>query len=435
VGVAALAIWPSLGFAQEAIDDLRESVDASAADQIVTPAVPPPPPTFDPPEQTRKVNKRRKQTDALGLRVDSLIAYPSLETGLIASSNAAQANKGKKSDIALRVAPALRLQSDWSRHELTASGRANYQKSLDTGALTSLNINSQGRLRLDIRRSTQADVSLAYDLNETRDAERDLAASAAKPRRDQTATGTISLRQDFGAWFAEAGIGATGLYASDVTLNNGTTEDNGDRNYIQPDVRIRTGLSTGAIWQPFIEASYDPRFYNRAKDRNGIKRNSQNYKTALGVEFDDGGIWDGSIAAAYTTRDYSDATLKSEQALGIEGRATWRPGEFTSVDFNSTVGLQDNFTTGATAVRIWTVDLAISHALTDELKLSGGTGLVIEDGSTGTNATYSARLGAEWQLNPFFALTGEIGSTWYDAKRKSDGYDEQRASLSAVIRR
>jgi hypothetical protein len=274
-----------------------------------------------------------------------------------------------------------------------------------------------------------------YDLSEQRGSGGDLATNASEPRRDHNGFTQVALRHDFGAWFAEAAAGARGLYVEDVKLNDGTTEDNGDRAYVEPRLRLRAGIGNGARWRPFVEASYAPRFYDRSVDRNGVKRDSHGYSSLLGIEFDDSSIWSGSIAAAYSLRDYTNANLDSEHIIGIEGNANWQPQESTSIALNSSAGLEDSFSTGASTVRVWTVDLALSHALTDTLKLNAGAGLSIEDGAGGSDATYSARLGAEWQLNPFFALSGEIGSTWFDSADSADSYDEQHASVSAVIRR
>jgi hypothetical protein len=431
----ALVFLPRIAMSQEAPTDLRETVDDSAVDQIVAPAPPPPPAVFDDTQTPRRKKRNRAIDDVNGLQVGALRLYPMLEIGVVASDNGGLVAKNRKTDAALRIAPSLRLQSDWSRHELDAAAKINYQKSLATGDLTAVSSNNAAHFRLDIRRSTQADFDVSYDVSQATGANGDLATDAAKPRRDHSAATRVSLRHDFGAWFAEAGLGASGLYAEDTTLSDGTTENNADRAYVQPAARLRAGLSNGALWRPFAEVSYDPRFYVKNKDRNGVRRDSHGYNTMLGLEFDDAGIWSGSIAAAYTLRDYAAAGLNSEQAVGLEAHASWKPQESTSVDFNSTVGVQDDFSTGSTAVRVWTVDLALSHALTDRLKLNGGAGLTIEDGSSGTDETYSTRLGAEWQLNPFFALSGEVGSTWFDAAKKADRYDEQHASVSAVIRK
>jgi hypothetical protein len=421
----AIAFVPGFASAQEAPTDLRETVDDSAGDQIVAPVLPSPP-VFDDTSTPRRKTRIPAIDDVNGIEVGALRLYPSLEAGMVASDNGGFTANNKKADVAVRIEPSLRLQSDWSRHELDASAKVTYQKSLDTGDLNRLNARSAAHFRLDIRRSTQADFAASYDVSEATGANSDLAKDAAKPRRDHNAAAGVSVRHDFGA---------SGLYAEDTKLNDGTKEKNADRAYVQPLVRLRAGLSNGAAWRPFTEVSYDPRFYAKKKDRNGVKRDSHGYNTMLGLEFDDAGIWSGSIAAAYTLRDYAAAGLASEQAAGLEAHVSWRPQETTSVDFNSTVGVQDDFSNGSTAVRVWTVDLALSHALTDRLKLNGGAGLTIEDGSVGTSETYSARLGAEWQLNPFFALSGEVGSSWFDAAKKADRYDEQHASVTAVIRR
>ncbi len=430
-----LAFGPGVALAQDATVDLRETVDDSAGDMIVAPAQPAPPPTFDDTQTPRARKRKAAADDVTGIGTGALRLYPSLEVGIVASSNGGLVEHNKKADVALRVAPALRLQSDWPRHELDAGAKVSYQKSLATGDLTSLGATGAAHFRLDIRRSTQADFNVSYDITEATGDGGNQPTDAANPRREHLPTARVSVRHDFGAWFAEAGGGASGLYAEDTKLNNGTVEKNADRAYIQPGQRLRAGLSNGALWRPFVEVSHDQRVYIKKTDRNGIKRNSHGYNSMLGLEFDDAGIWSGSIAAAYTLRDYAAAGLASAQVFGVDAHATWRPQEATSVDFNSTIGVNDDFGAGSTAVRVWTVDLALSHALTDRLKLNGGAGLTIEDGSAGTDETYSARLGAEWQLNPFFALSGEVGSTWFDAANNADSYTEQHASVSAVIRR
>jgi hypothetical protein len=222
--------------------------------------------------------------------------------------------------------------------------------------------------------------------------------------------------------------------ASDVQLVNGATENNADRAYTQPVLSLRGSTTGGAIFNPFVEVAYEPRFHDKRRDRNGIERDSQGLRASSGITFDDGIFWNGEVAATYLMRDFSDSSLKTAQAVGLTGRLSWQPTEFTSLTFTSGIDLDETASADSSATRLWTFGLSARHALRDNISLSGGMAVEIADGAGDSDYTYDAFLKAEWQLNPYLALAGQFESTWLDSGAPDGDYDDQRLIASVIIR-
>ena len=81
---------------------------------------------------------------------------------------------------------------------------------------------------------------------------------------------------------------------SDVALGGGGTENNSDRNYIEPQLSVRTGYGLKPGLKPYVKLEYAPRFHPQAADRNGERRDSQGGAVYLGAAVDGRPLWSGA---------------------------------------------------------------------------------------------------------------------------------------------
>lgn len=435
----AAGLIASPASAQDASDTLDPDNDLSAPDTLGEDVLPPPPPPGpiaeepEPPPPRRRVQE--DDTDEPdGIGQGPLRLFPVLETGLVYATNPGNDPDRKDDDLGLRLAPSLRLQSDWSRHELRAQASAEIIEYVENSDVSTVSGDASAAFRLDIRETTKADFGLRYAVDETEIGNNDLPGDAAEGRIDRTIGLGAGLTHDLGGIEARASLEAERFTASDVKLRGGGKEDNSDLDYISPSLTLRGTLNRSVVFQPFVEFAYEPRLHDERRDRNGLRRDSHGFRGAVGVVFNDEPFWDGEVAATYIIRDYNEDGIDTAQAAGLAARITWRPREFTAVSFTSAVDLAETSTT-VEAERQWRFGLAIEQQVHDFVTATAGATLDIEDGAGDADLTYGLQAGVAWQINPYLALSGRAESIWFDSATAGEDYDDQRVIASIILRR
>ena len=373
----------------------------------------------------RRVIARNDPYAPTGIGNDGLRFYPSLTAGSIFSSNVNNSANNPQSDIGLQLKPSLRIESDWSRHALTAGLDGDIVRYASHSEFGTSNLNVFERLRLDVRRTTTADINSSYVLDE---------AGGTDPT-EHDLSGSLAITQDFGPMKARVTAATTSRFYDDRTRPNGTVEDNGDRNYNEPSLALRTTYNEYGPIRPYVEAAYSSRIHTRELDRNGINRDSTGLAMTAGVELDSGPIWTGDLGLTYLHRNYDTASLGSASALGMTGSLTWSPTELTKIVMATGTSLDETTSAATPATRHWITSVDMTYALRDNIDLLTGASLEIEDKGASIDKTYGGKLGLAWKFNPVLAWTAAYDLTWLDAGSGNGGYVEHRLSTGLTISR
>jgi hypothetical protein len=371
-----------------------------------------------------------------GIDTNGLQLFPSLEIGAVVTSNVKGSSTDKKADIGFRLKPTLRFASDWTRHSWTGSATGDFIRYAKESDFSTLSGSLDTAFRLDIRRTTRADLAASYAVTETGTSDSQVPNSAKGPRRNHNFNAAAGLTHDFGGLEGSVKTALARALFEDVELNGGGKEDNKDRNYWAPSVTLRAGLTDpGSAFNPYAEISYEPRFHDQTKDRNGLKRDSQGLALSAGVVLNRGPIWDGDIALTYLVRSYADASLETTQALGATGRIIWRPTELTTIDATSSVALDETATAGISASRSWANTFNVTYALRENINLSAGAGFTVQDTGTQYDKSTTAKLGLDWKLNPNMTAGITYQGLWFNSGTAGNDYDDQRVLTSIVLQR
>jgi hypothetical protein len=425
--------------AQESADVLRDSVDNSTADDFGVQAQSPvpPPQAFEEPPPPPRIRRRSidEQQERLGIGFGSVKLFSSLETGIVASSNPARSSTKRKADIGLRAAPSLRLESDWSRHAAKFEAAGEFVEYLDQSAASTRQAKVASDLRLDIRSTTFADFNASYAFDQQRDTRSDTGAASAEPRITQTLAAGSGITHNFGNLQGRAGLRLTRFLADDVRQSDGTVEANADRDYLAPEISARLAWNPDAVFSPFVEIAADHRLFDQSRNRFGLKSDSTGFRAAVGVNFNDSPIWEGSLAATWLWRDYDDSTLSDGTAIGIAGAVIWRPSDFASLTFTTGVGLDDTRDATDPVSRNWNAALAAAYGVTDQLSVNADAKVELVDGAGPADFTTDIGLGVEWQANTFVAFTLRGENTWFEGGGPGDDYSEQRLIASLLLER
>lgn len=432
-GVAGLA------YGQEAVDeDLRLETEIEEEEVVLpsSPAVRNQITIGDDSEDT--LRRRRAVTDpyaAQGLPAGAFRLYPSFEISSVVSSNARRASSAAEADVALRLKPQLRFESNWVRHSLTGSASFEAQQFVKNNDIKSVAGSVQGALRLDVRRTTTSDIDWSYTATSTGIKDSELPATATGARLDHTIASNVGVSHDFGGVEGRLRFGLSRNIYGDVDLSGGGTEDNKDRNYTQLSIAARVALRTGGKIQPFGEVAYEPRLHDKKRDRNGVARNSQGLRLSAGVSLADDPIWTGDIAATLELRDYSDDSLSTALAPGLLANLTWQPTDLTRFEFNAGATLSETVAAGVSATKNWTLGAKVTHALRENLDINAGWNGAVKSSAGDISITNTGTLGLNWTLNPSMVLGMSYEGTFLNSATAGGDYSDHRLLTSIILRR
>lgn len=383
--------------------------------------------------------RRARQVDdpyaPQGLGAGGLRLYPSLTAGGVATSNLGRRSDEQRPDAGLRLRPALRIESDWVRHSYTATASGDVIFYADNSDLDSRDAELANTLRLDVRRGSTLEMTGRYALNQSGLEDSDVPDTAVGYQTEHTLSASAALTHDVGPLQGRLRAGLTRRTFEDVSLSGGGTQDNGDRDYIEPSVALRVTYRDAPVFKPFVEAGYTPRLHVWDIDRNGLKRDSQGYTAAAGVEIDNGPIWAGEVALAYQHRTYADGALDSNDVLGVNGSVTWSPTELTRIVAGAETSIAETTSATSSGTRNWSFTLDASQALRDNLDVSAGTGVEFSRRDGGTDVTYDASVSLSWKINPALSWTAGYDFTWLNAADGNSDYTEHRVSAGVTLSR
>ncbi|MBL8791902.1 MAG: outer membrane beta-barrel protein, partial [Rhizobiales bacterium] len=331
--------------------------------------------------------------------------------------------------------PGLAIESDWSRHRLSASVSGEAVRYLRENELSTYGADAQANLRLDVRHGTRLELETGYALTSTGSASSEVPDTAVGNRLSHLFRAGAAIEHDAGFAGVRFGTGVRRELFEDVELSGGGTEDNGDRDYTELGVSLRGTFNRGAVFQPFAEVSFTPRFHDRTSDRNGLKRDSRGYSGTLGLRIDDDPLWSGEIGLTYLVRDYEDNSLDTERAPGLLANLQWRPTELTKVDLSATMDIAETASAADGGRATWSASTKVTHALQDNIDLIFGADVSTARAASGRENTYGAEAGVEWKLNPMISWSLLYDGTWQDSPGNGSDYNEQRLLAGIILKR
>jgi hypothetical protein len=272
------------------------------------------------------------------------------------------------------------------------------------------------------------DVDASYGLELVSNDETGSATGDAQINQDLNLS--LALRHEAGRIQTRSTLGLARSVTGDTD-----TEDNADRNTLEPSVGLRVAYASDGIFSPFIGATYAPRLFDQTVDRDGLRRSSQGITGELGVVIADEPFWTGEVALTYDIRNFADATLGSESALGLNAALTWSPTELTKVTFTASTALNDGEAATEAVSREWNAGLSLTHDLRENVQAFAGLSAEITD-ATDTDFTFGTRAGVNWTFNPYLVWQATYEGTWFKSGASSnENYNDQRLLTSIILRR
>lgn len=298
---------------------------------------------------------------ALGLRAGSFTVKPAIEFSTSYDSNPARVQNPTGSFVGV-VAPEVAVQSDWSRHSLSADLRGSYTAYSKTTDLNRPYFSGRVNGRIDVSQQTSIDLEGRLVVATDNPGSPDIQANLAQLPIYTNPGATAGITQRFNRLTVTAkGLFDRTAYANSV-FDNGQVSSNADRNYDSYGYSLRAGYETMPGVVPFVEVNGDRRIYDLTTDRYGQQRDSVGSTIRGGLAFDLPQRLRGEISAGYAWRDYQEPTLAPLAGLIIDSSLIWTATPLTSVTITGTSAINEVTLPGLSGYLSRDVGIQVDHA-------------------------------------------------------------------------
>lgn len=372
----------------------------------------------------------------LGIRGGSFMFFPAVELSTAYASNPQGIPNGGGSPYFV-VAPELLVQSDWSRHALTASITGSYTDYTNGSFVPSINrpyLNSKIDGRIDVTRDTQIVLENRVLVSTDNPGSPNLPAGLASLPIDTTLGGTLGIVQNFNRLIVSLKGTFDRVQYQNSTLTDGETESNADRDLNQYAGIANVAFDLDGGVKPFVEVQQDARVYDEQFDSGGQQRSSIGTSVKAGAAVDLFGSLRAAMAVGYVDRTYQDPTLPKVSGLIADGALIWQATALTSAKLTATSLVSESTVFGVSGELSRDVAIQVDHAfrrwLIGTLQVGYGQDNYVGEGRLDNR--YFASVGVTYKLNRDIWLKGEVRQNWLESNFSGASY--QSTSVLAGVR-
>jgi hypothetical protein len=327
----------------------------------------------------------------LGLRAGAFDLFPAVELIGGYDTNPGRVAGGAGAAVYI-VAPELRAQSDWSRHELKVDLRGSYTDYSpdETPTLSRPYFNGKVDGRIDATRDTHIDLDTRLLISTDNPGSPNLQAGIAKLPVFATFGGSGGVTHQFDRFELGVKGDVERTEYEDSTLTDGTIASNADRNYNQYTGALRGGYELMPGVKPFVEVSTDSRVHDLATDFEGFQRDSTGLTGKVGSTFELTGRLTGEIAVGYERRNYVDPRFDTLDALIGNASLIWTATALTTVKLSASSVVGESTIPGVSGIIYRNIGLQIDHALRRWLIATAKFGFGVDTYKGGTDTSTGA---------------------------------------------
>jgi hypothetical protein len=409
------------GWASAQTVGLRSGLQPNAREETVIPA-PAPAATEDPYE-------------ALGIRAGGFILYPSLTFTGGYTTNAGASASGTGAGFGT-IAPELRIQSDWSRHEATLTLRGAYQTFLDNATPDAPTGSADATARIDFANDWTGDLAagIAYERKNISDPLFPDGADTLPGVTTLSSSAALNGNFGRGTFTVEGSIDRT---LHEDTTSGGAPVDQGDRINTVFGSRLRLGYAATASLTPFVEGEVSRRAYDRLVDHNGLQRSSLGLAGRAGIAFDRGPLLTGEIAVGTRQEDFDEPALATLHALTIDGSLIWSPMELTTVTFEGSTALNPGADAASSGSVVYDGSVDIAYDWRENFTFDWTAGINHErfQGTGEIDTTYNAGISGTWKINRALRLTAGYVHEWLTSSDPANDYQSDAVQVELRVQR
>jgi len=361
-------------------------------------------------DRIKRLNRTEDDPFApVGIRVGRFLFYPELIQTAGATNNIgsdALSEDGFFTETTL----SSRLLSDWSRHEAEFNSRFTYRRNFAGETRNDPSGGADGRLRLDLSRTTTATFRGALDYQ--REDYSDVVDTIALSGKAHVLDGSLAaeLSHDFNPVTVSGTLTAARKAYFDLPAGSV------DEDYTTLTASLRTGYEISPRLKPFVSASLGRRIHDVDVPPSSSEPGRNSWLPAIrgGVSLDMNEKLVGEIALGYAWNMPDDDGVATTGAPTLDASLVWSAQRGTDVTLAARTSFAPELT-GQSVTTNYETSLGIAHDLTAR-----------------TTLTAVGKLGYENSSLPdedILLLTGEAGfTTWINRSLAVTGsYNHRRA--------
>jgi hypothetical protein len=371
-----------------------------------------------------------------GIQTGGFILRPAIELSGGYDTNAGRTHKANPSWFEV-VSPELLVNSNWARHELTATLRGSYTAYQPESDLNRPSLEARMAGRFDISKDTYLNAEAHYLISTDRPGSPNIQADLARLPIAQTVGGFVGAGQRFNRLELTAkGLADRTVYERS-TFVDGQSETNDDRNYNRYGTELRAAYELTPGVKPFVEGGADTRMHDLVVDRNGIHRDSDGAYAKGGTTFEVSRILTGDAAVGWITRTYKDPKLKDINGLTFDASLLWLMSGLTTVKLTARTTVDESTVVGVSGVFTREVALQIDHAFRRWLIATMRFARASDEyvGSLRDDNRYALSLGLTYKLTRELALKAEVRRDWLVSSLPGNDYTSNSVLLGARLQR
>ncbi|MCU7845045.1 MAG: outer membrane beta-barrel protein [Candidatus Thiodiazotropha sp. (ex Monitilora ramsayi)] len=339
-----------------------------------------------------------------GFYTDDFRILPELEVSGYYDDNIYATKRAKESDLVSVVSPSVRIDSLWQRHTLDFSGGASIGRYLDISAENYEDLWLDLDAEYDISEESQVFAGAGLSRNhESRDSKESSEQRIDEPTTYDAQRFQFGLNRMLGRTVLK--IGATHEM---LDYDNVGTLFNDDRDRTVRGLGLRLSRAITSKSQLFVQGVLNQRHYDEPQDKDGFERDSDGYKTAVGLiqAYDGGHQLEAYIG--YLAQDYDDPRFSrvSEANYGFD--LLWYPSAKTKVTAALDRSLNETTETGSSGYLYTGIDLQIDQKLSTNVLgfLNYNYGLAEFQDVGREDSTQTLNLGLKYFMSTKLMLSG-----------------------------
>ena len=316
------------------------------------------------------LERHRPDYSPLGLGQGGLVLYPSLHVSEVYDDNILWSDTATRDDFITTIEPRLRVQSQWSAHELVLQSAAKIGRYVSNPNEDNEEYSAGASARLDFSKNTSFDVAVSYAAEqESRSSPDD--AGGIKPTDFSLASAAVGFSNRWNRLSLRLGGRGQRYNYDDSTGAGGVTIDEDDRDRKEYGGGVTVGYEIMPQYEAFVRGSYNKIDYDDRVDSGGVNRDSEGFEAAAGTRIDITGVLFGNLFAGYRRQLYDDPALESNGAQTYGGAITWNANKLTTVKASIVRDIVETTQTGSSGYFQTVYSASIDHELRRNLIIGG----------------------------------------------------------------
>jgi len=351
-----------------------------------------------------------------GLKAGGFKWFPSVTVTQAYDDNIFATRTNQVHDWITTVTPAIRGESDWTRHRLIFDAGIAADRYWDNSNENVIEYWIGASGRFDLATNTRLLGGLRYEKEYEDRASPELqVGNPREPVPFTTASGHLGVEQQFGAYLARL-VGVAEKIDFDTVPGIVGTNDDRDRD--QRSIGLRVSRRVSPVASLFVQGVTDKREYDRFFDDNGFHRDSDGYRLVIGSTFALRDTLSGEAFAGLLKQDYDDVRLPDVSKPYFGARVRWRPVSPMLVTAFLDRSVNETVIAGASSFLETTLGARVERYMSPQWLFSGSVAYTNSDyqGADLTNDLYSASFG----VRRYFRDDWFLGLTYRFLHRNSN---------------